>query len=255
MISARTRCLAPAQSAPASASPPGREVTAAPRGVANTPDKQKLCGPRSPPGSRAGPAIGAVLPGGAPGLPVLAPRPRAGSHVPGPPCRPPGSPGSGRGRVGRCRRPRSQAARGPGPRPRHAPPRQPRRRNSASGPSWRPPPAPAPDPRSPVSGPAYLRATRRGQGSRTGPGRRPRCARPGAALCLRRSLLPPIGGRSGPGGPRGPGRPPAPSPRARPLGRAAPASAAPAAAPLPALPGSARRAPFLLLLLLLRSAP
>lgn len=215
--------------------PPGRQMTAAPRGVANSPD----------PRSCAGRARLPVLPARGRRSTRSSPAARPASPVPapGPPRRPAPPARLGEGASRRCPQPRGQAAQATGP-PAPAPaPARP----APAAPQLREPPklaasarAPAPEPR--PSGPSprpplTSRAARRGRGSGAGPGRRPPCARPGAALCLRRSLLPPLGRRSGPGGPRGPGRPPPPSPApAGPLGSGlAPAAAPP---PLPAAPAA-----------------
>nr|XP_054100374.1 basic proline-rich protein-like [Callithrix jacchus] len=97
------------------------------------------------------------------------------------------------------------------------------------------------------------------------PGRRPRCARPSAALCLRRSLLPPPGGRCRPGrtpparAPRAsqPPSPPLRRPPARPRGSGLtiPAAAAAAAAAAATLPRRSAPASSALFLLLPRSSP
>jgi hypothetical protein len=105
------------------------------------------------------------------------------------------------------------------------PPHQPRSQLRPTAPSLRPPPRARP---AALTSP--WAACRGRRAAARVPGRRPRCARPGAALCLRPSLLPPPGGRCRPGR-----TPPARAPRAsqppslprRPLG---PSMTIPAAA-------------------------
>lgn len=110
--------------------PPGRQVTAAPRGVANSPD----------PRSCAGRARLPVLPARGRRSTRSSPAARPASPVPapGPPRRGlPRPPDPGRGRAGGARSREARPRKRPGPqprlRPRRAPPRLPR--NSASRPS------------------------------------------------------------------------------------------------------------------------
>lgn len=209
---------------------------------------QKLCGPRSPPGPAcAGPAIHAVLTGGAPGLPG----PRSGTTAQACPTRPTRGGGEpevpAAARPGRARDPAPSPGSGTGA-PRPGCPATPRAAQVGGLRPGHSPRAPTPGPR-PLA-PAYLarRPPRPGQqrGSRAAaalrPPRRRSLSAPLAPPAARPTLRP---GRT----PRA--RPtPAAEPRARRPARLRPRSRRGAPAP----PGCARRAPFLLLLVLLRSA-
>ncbi|XP_055397700.1 basic proline-rich protein-like [Bubalus kerabau] len=148
---------------------------------------QKLCGPRSPPGPAcAGPAIHAVLTGGAPGLPG----PRSGTTAQACPARPTRGGGEPKvpaaARPGRARDPAPNPGSGPGA-PRPGCPSTPQAAQVGSlRPGQEPP---SPDPRAPAPGPCLPRAppAEAGATARVPGGGRPAPAQAPLFVCAARS--------------------------------------------------------------------